>query len=96
MKTTRIEANEITEEQKKTIILDYGMTFDDVDYYTVQRWNGQDVIYAHYIYKEINGNNLIDGLQMLCGNKHSKAYRAAKKRLGVTNDQVNSARKLVK
>ena len=96
MKTTRIEANEITEEQKETVILQYGMTFDDVDYYTIKRRHGQNVISAHYIYKENDDKNLIDGLQMLYGNKHSKEYRSAKKRLGVTNDQVNSARKLVK
>lgn len=40
--------------------------------------------------------DLLDGLQVLFNkNKHSKAYQQAKKRLGVTNDQINKARKVI-
>ena len=40
--------------------------------------------------------NLLDGLQVLFNkNKHSKQYQLAKKRLGVTNEHINEARKVI-
>lgn len=40
--------------------------------------------------------NLLDGLQVLLNkNKYSKQYQSAKKRLGVTDEQINEARKVV-
>lgn len=48
------------------------------------------------IEKQTQEPDLIDCLQVLFNkNKHSKQYRSAKKRLGVTNKQINEARKAV-
>ena len=48
------------------------------------------------IEKRTQEPDLIDGLQVLFNkNKHSKQYRSAKKRLGVTDEQINEARKVV-
>lgn len=38
--------------------------------------------------------DLVDSMQLLFGNKRSKNYQSAKKRAGVTNQQVNAARKV--
>ena len=46
--------------------------------------------------KQTQKPDLIDGLQVLFNkNKHSKQYQSAKKRLGVTDEQINEARKVV-
>ena len=48
------------------------------------------------IEKQTQEPDLIDGLQVLFNkNKHSKQYQSAKKRLGVTDEQINEARKVV-
>ena len=48
------------------------------------------------IEKKAQEPDLIDGLQVLFNkNKHSKAYQQAKKRLNVTNEQINEARKVI-
>lgn len=40
--------------------------------------------------------DMVDSMQLLFGNKHSKAYRSAKNRVGVTSKQVNAARQAFK
>lgn len=48
------------------------------------------------IEKKAQEPDLIDGLQVLFNkNKHSKQYKLAKKRLGVTNEHINEARKVI-
>lgn len=39
--------------------------------------------------------DLIDGLTVLSAGKHSKQYQAAKRRLGVSGEQINRARRVV-
>ena len=48
------------------------------------------------IEKKAQEPDLIDGLQVLFNkNKHSKQYQLAKKRLGVTDEHINEARKVI-
>jgi len=48
------------------------------------------------IEKKAQEPDLIDGLQVLFNkNNHSKQYQLAKKRLGVTNEHINEARKVI-
>ena len=48
------------------------------------------------IEKQTQELDLIDGLQVLFNkNKHSKQYQLAKKCLGVTNEHINEARKVI-
>ena len=48
------------------------------------------------IEKQTQKPDLIDSLQVLFNkNKHSKQYQSAKKRLNVTNKQINEARQVI-
>lgn len=40
--------------------------------------------------------DVIDTMTILFGKKHSKTYQQVKKRMGLTNEQVNTARRIVK
>lgn len=48
------------------------------------------------IEKNSNQPNILDSMQVLFGKKHSRVYQASKKRLSVSNDEINNARRIVR
>ena len=99
-KKVEILAEDITESIKSHMILEYGKTFDDVVKVRAQFCSGGKLKHYGVTYKydkSLNSkSDLIGGMQLLYGNKRSKEYQNAKKRKGVSNEQINRARKVVK
>ena len=99
-KKVEILAEDIPESIKSQMILEYGKTFEDVVKVRVQI--GSDGKLKHYgvTYKYDKSldskSDFIDGMQLLYGNKKSKEYQNAKKRKGVSNEQINRARQVMK
>ena len=48
------------------------------------------------IEKMINQPDILDSMQVLFGRKHSRAYQSSKKRLNVSNNEINNARRIVR
>lgn len=96
---------ELTGEEKNTLAIPYPDKISDYANFQV-RYNKQGKllgVQAHDfseakkadIAKSADQPSLLDGLQVLNGNKHSKTYQLAKKHLNVTNKQINEARKVI-
>lgn len=91
-----VKAEDLTAEQKASVILLCNKTWDDVVSVNFQmRKDGTVANYSiAYKYVEQTGPDMMDAMTMLFGKKHSRAYQSTKKRLGVSNDDVNSARRI--
>ena len=92
--------DELTDDEQARLIIPAGQSKDDYINYQV-RYNKKGRLLGVAVHElketaEDTGIDIVDSMQLLFGNKHSKAYQAAKKRVGVTNDQVNSARLVIK
>ena len=92
--------NELTDDEQDRLIIPAGQSKDDYINYQV-RYNkkGKLLGVAVHEMKETTKDteiDIVDSMQLLFGSKHSKAYQAAKKRVGVTNKQVNDARLVIK
>lgn len=46
-------------------------------------------------YDEDEGIDMVDSMQLLYGKKNSKNYKAAKKRVGVSESEINAARRVI-
>jgi hypothetical protein len=91
---------ELTEDEKARLIIPAGQSKDDYISYQV-RYNKEGKLLGVAVHElkettEDTGIDIVDSMQLLLGSKHSKAYQAAKKRVGVTNEQVNGARVAIK
>ena len=99
-KKVEILAEDIPESIKSQMIIQYGKTFEDVVKVSVQIGNDGKLKHYSVTYKYDSNldskSDLIDGMQLLYGNKRSKEYQSAKERKGVSNEQSNRARKVVK
>jgi len=89
---------ELTGEERARLIIPAGQSQDDFISYQV-RYNKKGKLLGVTVHEmkkatEDTGIDMVDSMQLLFGSKHSKAYQAAKKRVGVTNKQVNDARHL--
>lgn len=92
--------DELTDEELANLIIPDGQFKDDYINYQV-RYNKKGKLLGVSVYeikesKEDAGIDMVNSMQLLFGNKHSKAYQSAKKRAGVTNKQVNVARLVIK
>lgn len=92
--------DELTDEELANLIIPDGQSKDDYINYQV-RYNKKGKLLGVSVYemkenKEDAGIDMVDSMQLLFGNKHSKTYQSAKKRAGVTNKQVNAARLVIK
>lgn len=90
--------NKITKEQKEQVILTSGKTWEDVIAVNFQLRKDGSVANYKVDYKAVatNGYDVVDTMNLLFANKHSKSYQSAKRRANVSNEQVNSARRLLK
>jgi len=99
-KKVEILAEDIPESIKSQMILEYGKTFEDVVKVQVQLGNDGKLKHYGVTYKYDKSldskSDFIDGMQLLYGNKKSNEYQNAKKRKGVSNEQINRARQVVK
>jgi hypothetical protein len=99
-KKVEILAEDIPESIKSQMIIQYGKTFEDVVKVSVQIGNDGKLKHYSVTYKYDSNldskSDLIDGMQLLYGNKRSKEYQSAKKRKGVSNEQINRARQVMK
>lgn len=91
---------ELTDEEKARLIIPAGQSKDDYINYQV-RYNKKGKLLGIAVHEmkkatKDTGIDIVDSMQLLFGNKHSKAYQAVKKRVGVTNKQVNDARLVIK
>ena len=96
--------DELTDEEKEALIFAWTESKEDYANYQV-RYNKHGLLlgvkghdFSEKKIKELGQPHIdmVDSMQLLYGNKHSKAYQAAKKRAGVTNKQVNDARLVIK
>lgn len=98
-KKIEILAEEIPENIKSQMILQYGKTFDDVIKVRVQVGSDGKLKHCGITYKYDSSldskSDFIDGMQLLYGNKRSKEYQEAKKRNGASNEQINRARQVM-
>jgi len=99
-KKVEILAEDIPESIKSQMIIQYGKTFEDVVKVSVQIGNDGKLKHYSVTYKYDSNldskSDLIGGMQLLYGNKRSKEYQSAKKRKGVSNEQINRARQVMK
>jgi len=99
-KKVEILAEDIPESIKSQMIIQYGKTFEDVVKVSVQIGNDGKLKHYSVTYKYDSNldskSDLIGGMQLLYGNKRSKEYQSAKKRKGVSNEQINRARQVTK
>lgn len=91
-----VKAEDLTAEQKESVILPYNKTWGDVVSINYQmRKDGSVSNYSiDYKYVEQTIPDMTDAMTMLFGKKHSRVYQSAKKRLGVSNNDINSARRI--
>lgn len=93
--------DELTDDEKEALVIPAGESVEDYANFQV-RYNkkGQLLgVQAHdysdqkktEIEKKEQEPDVLDSLTVLIANKHTKAYQLAKKRLHVTNQQVNRA-----
>ena len=92
-----ILSENLTKEQKQQVILTSGKTWDDVIAVNFQlRKDGTVASYSvDYKADATSGDVVTDAMNLLLADKHSKSYQAAKNRANVSNEQVNSARRLI-
>lgn len=91
---------ELTDDEQARLVIPAGQSKDDYISYQV-RYNKKGKLLGVAVHEmketaEDTGIDIVDSMQLLFGSKHSKAYQAAKKRVGVTNKQVNDARLVIK
>ena len=91
---------ELTDDERAHLIIPAGQSKDDYISYQV-RYNKKGRLLGAAVHElkkatEDTGIDIVDSMQLLFGSKHSKAYQAAKKCVGVTNEQVNDARLVIK
>ena len=92
---------ELTDEEKANINLDTAKDYNNFHIIYDKKGNLKNIKGYELSEKYLNkpkddGINIVDSMQLLFGSKHSEAYQAAKKRVGVTNKQVNDARLVIK
>lgn len=92
--------DELNDEEQARLIIPAGQSKNDYINYQV-RYNKKGKLLGVAVHemketKEDTGIDMVDSMQLLFGNKHSKAYQSAKKRAGVTNKQINDARLVIK
>lgn len=92
---------ELTDEEKANINLDTAKDYNNFHIVYDKKGNLKNIkgyeLSEKYLNKSKNtGIDIVDSMQLLFGRKHSKAYQSAKKRVGVTNEQVNDARVAIK
>lgn len=92
--------DELTDDEQARLIIPAGQSKDDYINYQV-RYNKRGKLLGVAVHEmkkttKDTGIDIVDSMQLLLGSKHSKAYQAAKKRVGVTNEQVNDARLVIK
>lgn len=87
-------ATDLTEEQKAKVILEYGQTWDNVESVNFQlRKDGSISNFnVNYNYEESTGSDVIDGMNLIFANKHSREYQSAKKRVSASNNGIDRAR----
>ncbi|EGS37921.1 conserved domain protein [Limosilactobacillus oris F0423] len=97
--------SELTKFEKKELIIPAGDSLEDYANYQV-RYNKKGQLLGvkpndfsakknAELDMKAKEPDLLDGLAALSSSKHTKIYQQAKKRLGVTNEQVNRARAIV-
>lgn len=92
-----ISVENITEEQKEQVSLTSGKTWDDVVAVNFQlRKDGTVANYSVDYKTNATSGDVVDAMNLLFADKHSKSYQSAKNRANVSNEQVNSARRLLK
>lgn len=97
---------ELTTQEKEALVIPHSTKLSDYANFQV-RYNKKGELLgvkphdfseskSAAIEKQTQEPNLIDSLQVLFNkNKHSKQYQSAKKRLNVTNKQINEARQVI-
>ena len=89
-----ISVDNLTKEQ---VILTNGKTWDDVIAVNFQlRKDGSIANYSVDYKTDTTSGDVVDAMNLLFADKHSRSYQSAKKRANVSNEQVNSARRLFK
>lgn len=93
-----ISVENLTKEQKEQVILTSGKTWEDVIAVNFQLRKDGSLANYKVDYKAVatNGYDVVDAMNLLFANKYSKSYQSAKKRANVSNEQVNSTRRLFK
>ena len=99
-KKIEILAENIPENIKSQMVLEYGRTFEDVVKVRVHIDSNGKLKHCGVTYRYDSSldskGDFIDGMQLLYGNKRSREYQSAKKRKGVSNEQINRARQVMK
>lgn len=92
-----ISVESLTKEQKEQVILTNGKTWEDVIAVNFQLCKDGTIANYSVDYKaDATSGDVVDAMNLLFADKHSKSYQSAKKRANVSNKQVNSARRLLK
>ena len=92
-----ISVDNLTKEQKQQVSLTNGKTWDDVIAVNFQlRKDGSVANYSVDYKTDATSGDVVDAMNLLFADKHSKSYQSAKKRANVSNEQINSARRLLK
>jgi len=92
-----ILSENLTKEQKKQVILTSGKTWEDVIAVNFQlRKDGTVANYSVDYKTDATSGDVVDAMNLLFADKHSKSYQSAKNRANVSNEQVSSARRLLK
>ena len=89
-----ISVENLTKEQ---VILTNGKTWNDVVAVNFQlRKDGSIANYSVDYKTDATSGDVVDAMNLLFADKHSRSYQSAKKRANVSNEQANSARRLFK
>ncbi|ANK63347.1 hypothetical protein AYR56_05465 [Loigolactobacillus backii] len=92
-----ILSKNLTKEQKQQVILTSGKTWDDVVAVNFQlRKDGTVANYSVDYKVDATSGDVVDAMNLLFTDKHSKSYQSAKNRANVSQGQINSARRLLK
>ena len=98
-------ADELTNEEREMLVLPYDMKMEDyADFQVRYNRKGQLLGVKGNAFSEAKNESIkqesakpdaLDACQLLFGNRHSKAYRLAKNKVGVTAAEITVARKIV-
>ena len=98
-----VKVADLTAEEKAMVKLPYGTEWEDVGAINFQlRKDGSVANYSIVMdysdekLEELRQPTMMDIINVLFANKHSKQYQASKKHLGVSNDDINAARRVMK
>ena len=88
----------LTKEQKQQVMLTNGKTWEDVIAVNFQLRKDGTIANYSVDYKAVatSGHDITDAMNLLFADQHSKSYQSAKKRANASNEQINSARRLLK